>query len=109
MFEVGNINWVRVTDMVPYIKTGDWSDEDSYALEKRVYAAEGKAYPLVCIGVCANSEHSVRGKEFRGIRISVSWKREEGAWWDDFDAYIPTQLFPDLYKMLDVVKEKYSK
>ena len=113
------MKWERITDLSKYIETEDVQDpkEMDYSLSSRYYKQAGKkSYPLLHIGIHANSSYvvghynratkSVKKGELTGIKIGSSFKKKEGDWWEksDENAYIPPQLFSDLMEMLEEAK-----
>ena len=101
--------WVRVNDLAPYIKSEDLlPPEQDKALVRRIYSERGKKYPIMCITIRANIDATIYGKPITGIRIGVSSKDKERAWWDEWgDAgTIPLELIGDLYEMIEEAKVK---
>ena len=100
-------NWVRVTDVTPYIESEDWA-QDTCALAHRLYAPEGRQYPLLFIGIYVNIGHSLDKKPITGVKVSCSSKQASGEWWDEYgDAgLIPLDLLADLQEMLLEIKSK---
>jgi hypothetical protein len=105
------MKWIRVQDVTPYIKSGDYVDhEEDYSLARRLYSADGKKYPLLDIAIFADSYYSIRNEALTGIKISSSYKQKKGDWWDEHavEAYLPLELLPELDEMIAEVKKKFS-
>ena len=121
MINPSNVNWVRVTKLDKYIKSEDipHPDECDYTLARRYYAPKGKKYPLFCISIHANVEHSVGyydqstkvivKEPLSGINISQSIKVCKGQWWDSHMVCIPLDLIDDMYEMVNEIKTLYKK
>ena len=105
-------NWIKVQNIEEYIKSGDYvSDKDSYALCRSLYHAKGKKYPLLHIAIHANPEWSVSNQEFTGFKFGISYKEEQGGWWQDHHelSYLPLSIIDDFQVMLTEAVKKVSK
>jgi hypothetical protein len=99
-----NYKWIRVNDIIPYVKTEDYSsDIESVALCRRLYSAEGKEYPILSLNIYPNIDFRA---SLKGVKIACTLKRERQGDWDDYSAYIPVELFDDLVEMLAEAKAK---
>jgi hypothetical protein len=94
--------WIRVEDITPYIKTGDYSDE-SFALVCKLYSAEGEEYPILSIGIFPNIDYR---DSLEGVNISCGFKSKSQESWEVYSAYIPVELFNDVIEMLAEAKNK---
>ncbi len=107
------IEWTRVEDVSPYVKSENMSDpSEDYSLARRVYSPKGKKYPLLCFSIFGDFAFSVRKEPLSGIRVSVSYKEKAGAWWESSfseDVQIPLELFSELEEMLAEIKTKFVK
>lgn len=105
------MNWIQIKDLTSYIDSGDMIDpSETYSLAQKFYSPEGENYPLLCISIHANPGFVISKKPFIGLKISSSYKKKEGAWWDERDenSFIPLELLKDLEEMILEAKEKVS-
>jgi len=105
------MEWTRVKNITPYIKSGDYlSDEEDFSLCRRLYSPKDKKYPLFSIGIDANTSYVIK-RPFIGIKISFSCKNKRGEWWDEKSdlSCLPLELFDDLKEMMDEVVTKIKK
>lgn len=72
-------NWIRVTNVQPYIDSEDLADY-SYAIAHRLYSPKGEAYPVFFIGIYGNVGYFLDKKPITGIHISSSYKNKSGEW-----------------------------
>lgn len=109
------MNWVRQTKLNSYVKSGDMCPpEEDLSLARRYYTPKGKKYPLLCIAIHTNTEHSVgyyvlKDKKIvkeplSGINISQSLKKKAGEWRDSFLVCIPFELLDDVLEMIAEVR-----
>ena len=96
------MNWIRVTNLEPYLKSEDLLESnESLNSTRRFYSQPNEAYPLLCIAIYYND-----WTDPKGFTICTSIKHKAVEWWDSRSASIPGSLLNDLKDMIEEAERK---